>query len=169
LICIKDSVRRMSYDISLDVDVIIFFHRNDLKNHFVDPSCAKPLDTVLWNNDSLIKLLMDNYPKDDRSYDDKTSFSLRMQDIKMLFDYSNPDIENQSIMAVTQLLVEYIPDDSALPRNVTDSQQKESVLLLIKRWPQAIQTSFNSFCTSHNRINLEVYDFLENLPFSFFP
>jgi hypothetical protein len=29
LICIKDSVRRMSYDISLDVDVIIYFHRND--------------------------------------------------------------------------------------------------------------------------------------------
>ncbi len=29
VICIKDSVRRMSYDISLDVDVIIFFHRND--------------------------------------------------------------------------------------------------------------------------------------------
>jgi hypothetical protein len=64
-------------------------------------------------------------------------------------------------MTVTQLMVEYIPDDSSLQRSVTDAQQKESVLLLIKRWPPAIQTSFNSFCTSHNRKNLEVYDFLE--------
>jgi hypothetical protein len=80
----------------------------------------------------------------------------------MIFDFSNPDVESISIMSVTQLMVEYIPDDSSQPKTVTDSQQKEAVLLLIKRWPQAIQTSFNSFCTSHNRKNLEVYDFLEN-------
>ena len=133
---------------------------DDLKNHFVDPSCTKPLDTEVWNNDTFIKLLLDNFPKDDRAYDDKTSFALRMGDIKMIFDFSNPDVEAISIMTVTQLMVEYIPDDSSLQRSVTDAQQKESVLLL--RWPPAIQTSFNSFCTSHNRKNLEVYDFLEN-------
>jgi hypothetical protein len=135
---------------------------DDLKNYFVDPSCSKPLDLEVWNNDAVIKLLLENFPKDDRAYDDKTSFALRMGDIRMIFDFSNPDVESTSIMEVTQLMVEYIPDDSSLPRTVTDLQQKEAVLLLIKRWPQAIQTSFNSFCITHHRKNLEVYDFLEN-------
>jgi hypothetical protein len=85
-----------------------------------------------------------------------------MGDIKMIFDFSDPDVEGISIMNATQLMVEYIPDDSSQPKTVTVAQQKEAVLLLIKRWPLAIQTSFNSFCTSHNRKNLEVFDFLEN-------
>ena len=145
---ISDKVRRSQLD--------------DLKNHFCDPSCTKPLDTEVWNDDTVIKLLLENFPKDDRAYDDKTSFALRMGDIKMLFDFLNPEIENTSIMHVSQLMTEYIPDDSSQPPTVTKSQQKEAVTLLIKRWPQAIQISFNAFCTSHERKNFEVYDFLEN-------
>ena len=159
---IKSVVIASKAKLDLVSDKIKRSQLDDLKNHFVDPSCSKPLDRLVWNNDSVIKLLLENFPKDDRAYDDKTSFALRMGDIKMIFDFSNPDVEAISIMTVTQLMVEYIPDDSSLQRSVTDAQQKESVLLLIKRWPPAIQTSFNSFCTSHNRKNLEVYDFLEN-------
>jgi hypothetical protein len=32
-------------------------HLDDLKNHFVDPSCTKPLNIEVWNNDTFIKLL----------------------------------------------------------------------------------------------------------------
>jgi hypothetical protein len=109
---ISDRIRRSQLD--------------DLKNHFIDPSCSKPLDIEVWNNDTVVKLLLENFPKDDRAYDDKTSFALRMGDIKMLFDFSNPDVESISIMGVTQLMVEYIPDDSSQPRTVTDSQQRQS-------------------------------------------
>jgi transposase InsO family protein len=159
---IKSVVIASKAKLDLIIDKVRRSQLDDLKNHFVDPSCSKPLDTEIWNNETVVKLLLENFPKDDRAYDDKTSFALRMGDIKMNFDFSNPEVEGTSIMNVTQLMVEYIPDDSSQPKTVTEAQQKEAVLLLIKRWPPPIGTSFNSFCTSHNRKNLEVYDFLEN-------
>lgn len=42
---------------------------DDLRNHFVDTSNRKQLDREVWNNDTVIKLLLDNFPKDDRAYD----------------------------------------------------------------------------------------------------
>jgi transposase InsO family protein len=135
---------------------------DDLRNHFVDPSFGKPLDTKIWNNETLVKLLLDNFPKDDRSYDVLTSFGLRMGDTVMSFDFTDPSVEINSIQQVVQLLEEYIPDDKSQPSTVTDAQQRSALLLLIKRWPSQIQLSFNSYCTTNNRKNPTVNDFLEN-------
>jgi hypothetical protein len=78
---IKTVVIAAKAKLDLIIDKVKRSQLDDLKNYFVDPSCTKPLDIEVWNNETVVKLLLENFPKDDRAYDDKTSFALRMRDI----------------------------------------------------------------------------------------
>jgi superfamily I DNA and RNA helicase len=150
---IKTVVLASKAKLDLTTDLTRRNQLDDLRNHFVDPSSGKSLDTKVWNNETVVKLLLENFPKDDRAYDERTSFSLRMGDVVMSFDFTDPSVEMNSMQQVVQLLEEYIPDDKSQPSTVTDAQQRAALLLLIKRWPPQIQLSFYGYCTTNNRKN----------------
>jgi hypothetical protein len=127
----------------LDVnDVVRYSQFDDLQDYFCVPSFEMVLDPTIWNEDIILDLFMDTYPKDDRSYDAKNSFAFRMSEINPVFDFENPTIEEKFITEVFELVESYLHDDPNQPRVISEAEQQTAITAMMKKCPQGIQTAF---------------------------